>query len=337
MTAVQHEPIRILVTGANGFVGRHLMTALLAPSEGEYPEVQIAAGVHGPLSAAPAEPFGAVGWQGRPVNDSVTAVELDIRDAASVQSVFAEFRPQQVYHLAARASGADADREAVHAVNVQGTRHLLEAARSLSPAPRVLLISTGYVYGNTDPDAPARETDPLAAPGKYGLYADSKIAMEETAREFADFAFVARAFAHTGPGQPPNFAIPAFARQFAAIERGEQPPKILVGNLDACRDLLDVRDVVNAYVRLMAEAQPGEFYNVANGSPVSMRHILDELRRLCTVPTEVEIDPSRLRPADIACSTGNSDKLRDLIFWRPARRLSDTLQDTLAYWRSEVS
>ncbi|MCW3099007.1 MAG: NAD-dependent epimerase/dehydratase [Chthonomonadaceae bacterium] len=318
----QEESSRILITGANGFVGRHMIAALQSSGK-----AQIFAATH-----AIAENSLNVG-DGSPVVQAL----LDIQDAAATQRLFASLRPTHVVHLAARASGADTDRDAVFAVNVEGTRHLLDAARSLAAPPRVLLVSTGYVYGSTEADRPARESDPLVSPGKFGAYTDSKIAMEAIAKEYANLAFVARAFSHTGPGQAPTFAIPAFARQLARIERGEQAPEIMVGNLEARRDLLDVRDVVDAYMLLLERGVPGETYNVANGAPVSMREILDRLRALCTTPTEVHVDPNRLRPADIACSSGDPLKLCTVTGWQPRYALDTTLLDTLAYWRTEDS
>lgn len=314
--------MRILITGANGFVGRHLIHRLQAAESAH--AIQIFAATH-----AGAENNAHIDDKSR-----LEQVSLDILDAGAMQILLADIRPTHIVHLAARSSGADADRPLVFAVNVEGTRHLLNAARSLAAPPRVLLVSTGYVYGNTDAQCPARESDPIAAPGKFGAYTDSKIAMEELAAAYRDVAFVVRAFSHTGPGQSATFAIPAFARQLARIERGEQKPEISVGNLEAQRDLLDVRDVVAAYGLLLERGIPGETYNVANGSPVSMRAILDRLRALCTTPTEVQRDPNRLRPADIACSTGDALKIRTVTGWQPQYTLDTTLQDALAYWRA---
>jgi len=315
--------MRILITGANGFVGRHLIAALQAAESA--PAMQIFAATH-----SSADNNAQIDGNGH-----VETVPLDIQDAGATQILLADIRPTHIVHLAARSSGADADRPMVFAVNVEGTRHLLNAARSLAELPRVLLVSTGYVYGNTEAQRPARESDPLAAPGKYGAYTDSKISMEEVAAEYCNLALVVRAFSHTGPGQSATFAIPAFARQLAHIERGEQPPEISVGNLEALRDLLDVRDVVEAYRLLLEHGLPGETYNVANGNPVAMRDILDRLRALCTTPTEVQIDPTRLRPADISCSTGDALKIRTVTGWQPQYTLDATLHDTLAYWRTE--
>ncbi len=329
------EPTRILITGANGFVGRHLLTALLAPPL--FP-VRIFAATHAesePHSSTHAPPGSGQG--GPDLDGPIDLVPLDVRDAAATAALLTALRPTQVYHLAARASGADPDREAVFSVNVDGSRNLLAAARSLPSPPRVLLVSTGYVYGDTEAERPARESDSLASLGRFGAYTDSKIAMEAVAAEYRDLAFTVRAFSHTGPGQAPTFAAPAFARQIALIERGEQPPELLVGNLEARRDLLDVRDVVRAYRLLMEQATAGETYNVATGAPIAMREVLDRLRALCSVPIAVKTDPARMRPADIACSTGDPRKLCAATRWQPRYSLETTLHDTLSYWRSEVS
>ena len=204
-------------------------------------------------------------------------VGLELGDADGLKQLVGQIKPQHIYHLAARSSGAASDRDAVFAVNVMGTRHLLEAAAQVQPFPRVLLASTGYVYGDTDPNRPAREEDPIGPLWRYGAYTDSKIEMETMARAYRGFALVARAFAHTGPGQTARrLPCPAFATQIVRMERGLEPPQLRVGNLDAWRDLMDVRDVVRAYASLMrretAEAggKVSETYNalIDFGCPV---------------------------------------------------------------------
>ena len=325
-------PPRILVTGANGFAGRHLLAALTPrpplPNAGE-------GAVRAALLFAAVRPERLVAeQQSGPLPSASEIVGMDAGDAERTGTLLECIRPHQIYHLAARASGADADREAVFAVNVSGTRQLLEAAARLSPPPRTLIISTGYVYGETDPAHPAREETPTSPPGRYGAYTDSKIAMEAVASVYREFVIVARAFAHTGPGQSSAFAIPAFARQLARIEQGLEPPELRVGNLDAQRDLLHVRDVVRAYRLLMEHGAPGEVYNVATGQPVSMRMVLDQLRGLSSAAARVTVDPARLRPAEIACSTGDAARLRTRTGWTPQFALETTLRDTLNYWRA---
>lgn len=326
------EPKRILITGANGFVGRHLIDYLLDTYGSD---IHITAAVRpedfGNVSAVPP----TAGWSGKE-EERITIVSLDISNAVQAKTVVRSADPHQIVNLAGRASGADSDRDAVYAVNVEGTRNLLEAASGQSPFPRVLIVSTGYVYGNTDPERPAREEDPLGPLWKYDPYTDSKIEMENVARNYRGFVLTARAFAHSGPGQSPIFAIPSWARQLARIERGLEKPVIRVGNLEARRDLLDVRDVVRAYDRILNAGVAGEFYNVATGHAFVMRDVLDRLRRVCRVETKVEVDPGRLRPADLACSVGDPLLLRTLTGWAPRYSLDTTLRDTLEYWREVV-
>ena len=356
------DPLRILITGAGGFVGRHLVVHLLdrarspenqlgapearanEPGANEHAEggagadVRIIATVDAAHGETPFRSRGAaMSWMPDALRDRVTVYPLDIRDAAATASLMALVRPHQIYHLAARSSGGDQDRAGVFAVNVAGTENLLMAAAMVSPLPRMLLVSTGYVYGDTDPLRPAREDDPLAPMGRYGAYTDSKIEMERTAQAYSSFTLVARAFGHTGPWQAPVFALPSFARQLARIEAELEPPELLVGNLDVYRDLLDVRDVVRAYCLLMAQGAPGTTVNVAAGKPLSMRVILDRLCALASVPVTVTTDPQRYRKADIACSAGDPSMLQALTGWRPHYPLEATLAVTLDYWRARVS
>lgn len=338
---IRPDATRILITGANGFVGRYLGGHLLQNAFVQGRTIQIVAAVHPHEGAQTtkqmAEEMRAAGFAEGVAEGLLQSVPLDVTDAGQTEAVFSQVQPQQIYHLAGRASGADRDREGIFAVNVEGTRNVLEAASRLSPFPRALVISTGYVYGDTDPARPAREEDPIGPLWRYGHYTDSKIEMETVARGYRAFALIARAFSHTGPGQTPTFAIPTFAQQLARIEKGLEPPLLKVGNLEARRDLLDVRDVVRAYMLLMEKGQAGEAYNVCTGHPVAIREVLEQLRALCTVPTEVTLDPARVRPADIACSTGDPLRTWTITNWTPRYSLETTLRDTLDYWRSHIS
>ena len=331
MPPIENFPVRILITGANGFVGRHLVTHLL--SDEGFADATIFAATHS-MKGDPLPCPQIAGWDGLSVPGKIETLSLDLSDANGIQREMARIKPSHLVHLAARSSGADKDRDSVFEVNVAGTRRLLDAAAELSPFPRALIISTGYVYGDTDPVRPAREEDPIGPLWKYGAYTDSKIEMEAVVRNYPAFAMSTRSFAHTGPGHRTSFALPSFAQQLAKIERGELPPILKVGNLDAKRDMLDVRDVVRAYTLLLKLGRPGQTYNIATGKPHSMREMLNLLRAECTVSTEIEIDPDRLRPADLACSTGNPQTLYLQTEWRPEYNLSTTLRDLLAYFRA---
>jgi len=321
---------RVLITGANGFVGRHLIAHLLARANEDY-SVTAAVRPEELEHLCIQSPW--AGWTGC-ADSRINVVPFELCNAAQVGAAVRAAEPDWIVHLAARSSGAAADREAVMAVNVDGTRNVLEAASDIRPYPRTLIISTGYVYGSTDPARPAREDDPIGPLWRFGPYADSKIEMESVARAYRAFAIIARPFAHTGPGQPPAFAVPAFARQLARIEAGLQPPVLRVGNLAAKRDMLDARDVVRAYERILHLGEPGDTYNVARGAPAAVGDVLDELRSLCHVETEVQVDPERLRPADIACSSGDPLKLWTATGWSPRIAPGETLRDTLDYWRA---
>ncbi len=273
------------------------------------------------------------------------AANGDLTDRAFLAGVVAEARPDQVYHLAGFASGAGGDRARIFQVNVEATLDLLRGLADAGRPCRVQLASSGYVYGATDAGRPALETDALEP---HGEYAESKAAMEMAAESFlgesreSDGALqvvATRAFNHTGPHQTTIFSVPAFASQIARIERGDEAPVVRVGNLDARRDFLDVRDVVRAYRLLLdspatERAAPFRVVNVASGTPVAMREIVERLIAHARVPVEVEADPSRLRSSDIPECAGDSALLARETGWSPTIALDQTLADTLDWWRS---
>jgi GDP-4-dehydro-6-deoxy-D-mannose reductase len=186
-----------------------------------------------------------------------------------------------------------------------------------------------------DKNHPPTENDPPASDGAGGVYAESKILAEQETIPFRAFTLTTRAFNHTGPGQAPAFVVPGFARQIAHIERGDAPPVMKVGNLQAERDFLDVRDVVHAYVLLMERGTMGETYNVCSGNTITIQSVLDRLRALSQVETQVEQDPARMRPSDIPVSVGDPSKLKKATDWEPTVPFDTTLRDTLTYWRSQ--
>ena len=303
---------RILVTGAGGFVGGFLLAHLRET----FPDA--------PLFGATQPGFPV------PQTPGVQWAECDITDAQSVSDFIKDTRPNYVYHLAGAASGAADDRAMVFAVNVEGTRYICDAVNKHAPHARVLLASTGYVYG--DCPRPAPEDKPLPPPETVGLYAESKRDAELVARQSGADVVVSRAFNHTGPGQTIAFSVPAFAAQIVQIERGELS-QLCVGNVDAVRDFLDVRDVVRAYALLLTHGKRGEVYNVASGHGVSVQSVLNELSVLARVPISIVTDAARLRPSDIAVNVGDPSKLRALTGWQPRIPFAQTLSDTLDWWR----
>jgi GDP-4-dehydro-6-deoxy-D-mannose reductase len=311
--------MRVLLTGANGFVGRHLRAALEARG-------------HAVVAAGQAR-------------DGGDALPLDLRDAANVRGVVDVARPDAVAHLAAQAfiPAAIADPWYTHDVNAGGTLRLLEAIRAAradgASNPRILVTGSADVYGPQPREAyPVAENTTLHPTNPY---AASKIAAEAyalaAAAAYRMDVVVTRAFNHIGPGQDRRFAVASFALQLARIAAGGDP-LLRVGNLDTERDFLDVRDVVAAYVLLLeGGGAAGEVYNVASGRAVSMKEVLRQLVTIARVGVEIRDDPERLRPADIPRMAGDPAKLRAATGWEPAIPLPAALRAVYADARERVA
>ncbi len=305
---------RLLITGADGFVGRWMTREALA--EGWHVVAAIGPGGAPPSAwLAPAE-------QGR-----VTRVDGDLTLAADRLRIAAE-PVDAVVHLAAVASGADALRDPSHAmeVNLTAATGLLDALVAAGQRPQLLFVSTGEVYGGGH-DGPIPETAPVRP---LSPYAESKASAEAAVFEMGERlnlpVLVARAFPHTGPGQDTRFVLPAFAariRDAGVTMRHEVP----VGNLDVIRDFLDVRDVVRAYLLLIAMGTAGTAYNVSSGIGQHLATCFAELAALLGVPAVAVPDASLVRPADIPVLIGDPSRLHAATGWTPAIPFDQTLQD----------
>jgi GDP-4-dehydro-6-deoxy-D-mannose reductase len=218
---------------------------------------------------------------------------------------------------------------------VLATHNLLDAVRRAGIACRVLVTGSAAVYAPST--EPLREDDLLAPGSPYAL---SKLAQEQlalgTGRDDGLEIIVTRPFNHTGPRQSPAFAAPGMARQIALIERGAAEPLMKAGNLDAQRDLTDVRDTVRAYDMLMDVGAPGSVYNVASGVARSVRAVLDALRRRSRTQVEVEVDPDLLRPNDPPVVVGDAGRLQAATGWSPAISFEQMMDDLLDYWRKAL-
>jgi len=306
---------RVLLTGASGFVGGHLRRT---------------------LSARGASVIGLGKEAGSPSAELEAWFMADLEDPKAVTEVMRSVRPDAVAHLAGQASAGQSFLafEETFRANVLGTWHLLEAIRSSALHARVLVVGSGESYGpqpegvRTSEDTPFQPVSP---------YAFSKVAAEAIAGAFARVHHLdvvcTRSFSHTGPGQTARFALPSWAQQIAGIESSGAPGVLRVGNLEVTRDLLDVRDVVEAYTRLLEVGVRGEVYNVCRGEGVRLGDVARALTSMARVPVRVEVDPARVRAADVPYLVGDPGKIEKATGWRAARPLKRMLEDVLEGWR----
>ncbi len=317
--------MRILVTGAGGFVGQHLIHHLRKT----YPEATL----FGTLYRSDEE-------RSLLARAGVRYVQVDLLDATRTREVLDETQPDRLFHLAGQASPGKSFGAAwaTLEVNIRAQLNLLEGCIALGLRPRFLLTSSAEVYAVTPPEVmPLTEDAPLCPRNPYGL---SKLTQDMMGLQYAlshQFHTIrARPFNHIGPGQREGFVAPDFALQVARIEADLQQPVLNVGNLSAERDFTDVRDVVRAYTLLMEKGEPGQPYNVSSNTAHSIQHLLDTLLSLTDVPIKVEFDPAKLRPVDVPRIVGDSRKLRDLTGWQPEVPFEQTLADVLAECRRRV-
>lgn len=312
--------MRILVTGASGFVGKHLTKQL----KQTLPHAEI----HG-TTLIP-----------EPDVEEVRYHPLDLCQSLQVDTLLRELQPEQIYHLAGQASIdlSFKDPWGTFEANVQGTLHLLNACRHLAYAPRILVITSAEIYGKIRPqDLPLTEETPLRPANPYSV---SKVSQDLLAQQFFftyDLPIVrARPFNHLGAGQSEHFVATAFAMQIARIEAGLQSPIIRVGNLNSSRDFTNVRDIVRAYTLLMQQGEVGQAYNIASGKTHTIQALLDTLLSFCAKKIDVQVDPSRLRPSDVPIISVNCERLHATTGWQPQISFEDTLREVLEDCRQRV-
>jgi GDP-4-dehydro-6-deoxy-D-mannose reductase len=291
----------------------------------------------------PAFVTGGAGFAGRHLREllpdavSPPRSELDLLDAGAVRSAVRDASPAVVFHLAALASvrrSWDAPAETLTA-NVAMTTHVLEAVRLEAPEAAVVVIGSGEVYGPpvslpVDEDAPLRPQNP---------YAVSKAACDLLACQYAE-AFGMRVmrmrpFNHAGPGQSDDYVVGTLTRQVAEAEAaGREEVLLRTGNPDSARDFTDVRDVVRGYVA--AASLDGGAFNVASGSAVTVRELIELVRAASPLPVRHEVDPSRMRAHDVPEVRGSAARLREATGWKPEIPLEQTVADALQDWRERL-
>jgi GDP-4-dehydro-6-deoxy-D-mannose reductase len=316
--------IRVLITGANGFVGTHLGTKLrdMFGDRVVIGATSRVAGRHPTLGAIEA---------------------LDVADAKAVDRAVALFRPSHVIHLAGLAAigTAIANMSVAWQVHLFGTLNVANSILNQVPDCVLISVSSGQIYGaSARSGQPLDETTLLAPTNGYEL---TKAAADLALGVFAAQGLRCirmRPFNHTGPGQSEAFAIPSFAMQIARIEAGTQTPILRIGNLNAERDFLDVRDVTNAYalaVAMSGDVPSGTIFNIASGIPRRIGDLLDHLVALSSVDISIELDPARMRPSDTQRFVGDAALVHRLLGWKPERKFDDTLTAVLDDCRARVA
>ncbi|HEU5231221.1 MAG TPA: GDP-mannose 4,6-dehydratase [Terriglobales bacterium] len=267
--------------------------------------------------------------------------EVDLRDAHAVTEAVSRIQPDAVLHLAAQTFVPRSFENPVETfeINFLGTYNLFAALKKTGFTGRLLLVSSGDVYGAVSVgDLPVREELP---PKPRSPYAVSKVAAEALCFQWNETAgfetIVARPFNHIGPGQREDFVISAFAKQIAEIKHGTKPAIIEVGDLDVTRDFLDVRDVVQAYLLLLREGRAGETYNICSGTECSIRSLLEKMLSLAEIHAEIRSNPAKFRPSEQRRVVGDANKLRRHTGWQPKYTIEQTLADTIHSWEYQIA
>jgi GDP-4-dehydro-6-deoxy-D-mannose reductase len=315
---------KILITGASGFVGSHLVNYLLEKTEDDL--------------------FGTYFFDKNLKNlkkDRITFLKVDLRNEDETLALMERVKPDAIYHLAAFASAASSFKSPNETVinNISSQINILEAVRKSNLSKcRILIISSADIYGYVrQEDLPIDEETPFNPTNPYAV---SKLTQDFLGKQyFLSYRFQivrARPFNHIGPGQSPNFVVASFAQKIAEMEKGKREPVLPIGNVEVKRDFTDVRDVVRAYALLMEKGIAGEVYNVGAGISYKISDILDKLLSLTKTKIKVKVNDALIRPIDVPDLVCDPTKLRKLTGWKPEIPLEQTLEDTLDYWRNII-
>ncbi len=274
----------------------------------------------------------------------IASLDCDVTDATAVRDRVRAVRPEAALHLAAIAAvvTAQAEPERAWRVNLDGTLNLARALLAEAPACALVFGSSADAYGASfRAGAALGEAAPLAPLNTYGATkAAADLALGAMAASNGLHAIRLRLFNQAGPGQDDAFALAAFARQIALIEAGRQERVLRVGNLEAARDYLDVRDACRAYAMVLAAAPglpAGAVFNVASGQPRRIGDVLAAMLSLSGMDAAIMPEAARLRPSDIAVAAGDSAAIRARLGWRPTMAWERTLGDVLADWRVRIA
>jgi GDP-4-dehydro-6-deoxy-D-mannose reductase len=317
---------KILITGASGFVGSHLVDHLALDSN------NVLFGTH----------FSKNGSKNKnKINEKIQLSEVDLRNEDEVYNLIDKVKPDIIYHLAAFTSAANSFKSPRETVlnNIAGQLNIFESMQKSNLLnSKTLVVASAEVYGTVKKEnLPMNEETPLNPTNPYAV---SKLTQDFLGRQyFLSYGLKAvrvRPFNHVGPGQAPIFVVSSFAQKIVEIEKGKRKPLLPVGNLEAKRDFTDVRDVVKAYSLLMDKGEFGEVYNIGSGVSYKISEILNMLLSFSSVKIKIETDKSLFRPIDDPELVCDPSKLNRLTGWKPEIPIEKTLKDTLDYWRNII-
>ena len=328
--------MRVLITGGYGFVGRHLARHHVECGD------DVAVTYHPTFEQDAKEIIHEAGRPGEiSIPKSIQSFALDVLDKNSINDLIALCQPDAICHLAAISSvpGTENSSSDVLNVNFQGTLSLFDAVAEHSKNTKILFVSSSEVYGDPKPGTlPLTESAEMRPITAYGM---SKAAADVAAFKYAsrdDIHIVrVRPFPHTGPGQQDIFAISSFAKQIASIKLGQAEPIVKVGNLEAKRDYSDVSDIVRGYREALLNGNSGSAYNLCSGQSYEIQELLNMLIEISEVEVEVQVDPARVRPIDIADSHGSYAKAQKEFGWKPRVELKATLSSLITHWMEKLA
>src|SRR3989344_5878027 len=309
---------KLLLTGANGFAGQHLILAL----KDIYRVIGI---IHNSDLKS---------------TDNIQYESGNILDRGFLEDLIEKYQPDFILHLAAVAPTWTQDPENIFKINLIGTLNLylaIEAQKKISGIdPNIIYVSSAEVYGKTINPEKISEDNPFFPANYYG---SSKVAADRLSYQMSQSAklkiIIVRPFNHTGPGQLKGFFVPDMASQIVELENSDKN-ELMVGNLDSVRDISDVRDIVEGYKKILeTDVTPGEAFNLCSGSGIKMADVLNKLLSMAKKEIKIIADPSRMRPSEVPITVGDNIKFKNLTGWEPKIPIDQTLQDTLEYWRQK--
>jgi len=318
---------KILVTGFSGFVGKHLMNHLN--------EKKMKSEILGIDLNKPEYKYN----YSECLNTKFE--KIDLLDSIKLRKLIYLFQPNYIIHLASYSSvGLSWKNPSLSFKNNMNIfLNMMEIIREVSPKCRILSIGSSEEYGNVKEDKlPLKEEYSL---NPVSPYAVARVSQEQLSKVYCDGygldVVMTRSFNHVGVGQKDIFVISSFVKQLVEIKKGiKKEQKLVTGDITIVRDFLDVRDVVDAYFRLLINGKKGEVYNVCSGIGVSLREVIEMICRILDIHVEIEIDPSRVRPNDNRVIVGSNEKLKKAMGWEPKIPLKESLKDIIDYWHRMV-